>query len=137
MTALLAAWRAPGRAGGRAAGLAPPRRPSPAGTRRGASLAITAPVDQLFLATEVNEWALCAALVERDPLRWSALEAALVAAAMAAAENGTNPAAQSRPVIEESAAFARFERLAASEANPKLRALLDAAADTRAAVCPR
>src|SRR4029077_6624914 len=30
----------------------------------GASLAIAAPSDQLFLATEVNEWALCAALVE-------------------------------------------------------------------------
>ncbi len=33
----------------------------------GTSLAITAPVDQLFLATEVNEWALCASLIERDP----------------------------------------------------------------------
>jgi hypothetical protein len=28
----------------------------------GASLAIAAPLDQLFTATEVNEWALCAAL---------------------------------------------------------------------------
>ncbi len=37
----------------------------------GVSLAITAPYDQLFLATEVNEWALCAALVERDPKRGS------------------------------------------------------------------
>jgi hypothetical protein len=35
----------------------------------GVSLAITAPYDQLFLATEVNEWALCAALVERDPVQ--------------------------------------------------------------------
>jgi cyanophycin synthetase len=39
----------------------------------GVSLAITAPYDQLFLATELNEWALCAALVERDPKRWSQL----------------------------------------------------------------
>ena len=52
----------------------------------GASLAISAPCDQLFLATEVNEWALCAALIERDPVRWSNLEQALVAAAMTAAE---------------------------------------------------
>ena len=29
----------------------------------GASLALAAPIDQLFTATELNEWALCAALV--------------------------------------------------------------------------
>ena len=97
----------------------------------GTSLAITAPVDQLFLATEVNEWALCASLIERDPLQWSALEAALVAQALEAAASGANPAAHIRPVIEESAAFARFERLSSAEAHPKLRALLDAA-ETRA-----
>ncbi|MGA2397100.1 MAG: Mur ligase family protein [Steroidobacteraceae bacterium] len=94
----------------------------------GASLAIAAPCDQLFLATEVNEWALCAALVERDPVRWGALEQALVAAAMTAAENAANPAANLKPVIEESAAFERFRRIAALEANPKLRALLEVAA---------
>jgi cyanophycin synthetase len=94
----------------------------------GASLAISAPCDQLFLATEVNEWALCAALIERDPVRWSNLEQALVAAAMTAAENAANPAANLQPVIEESAALERFERLAALEANPKLRALLEVAA---------
>jgi cyanophycin synthetase len=94
----------------------------------GASLAISAPCDQLFLATEVNEWALCAALIERDPVRWSNLEQALVAAAMTAAENAANPAANLEPVIEESAALERFERIAALEANPKLRALLEVAA---------
>jgi cyanophycin synthetase len=94
----------------------------------GASLAISAPCDQLFLATEVNEWALCAALIERDPVRWSHLEPALLAAAMTAAENPANPAANLEPVIEESAALGRFERLAALEANPKLRALLEVAA---------
>jgi cyanophycin synthetase len=94
----------------------------------GASLAISAPCDQLFLATEVNEWALCAALVERDPVQWSNLERLLVAAAMTAAENAANPAANLKPVIEESAALERFERLAALQANPKLRALLEAAA---------
>jgi len=97
----------------------------------GASLAISAPCDQLFLATEVNEWALCAAVVERDPKRWSHLGQALVAAAITAAENSANPAADLKPVIEESAALERFERLATLEGNPKLRALLEAAA-TRA-----
>jgi cyanophycin synthetase len=96
----------------------------------GASLAITAPLDQLFLATEVNEWALCAALVERDPERWSGLEKALIAEVQAA-ENSATPAANIPPVIEESAALARFERLSALETHPKLQALLDAAA-TRA-----
>ena len=94
----------------------------------GASLAITAPYDQLFLATEVNEWALCAALLERDPGRWSNLEQILIAAAAAAAENPANPAANLEPVMEESAALERFERVAALEANPKLRALLEVAA---------
>ncbi len=92
------------------------------------SLAIAAPYDQLFLATEVNEWALCAALVERDPTRWRQLEKALVAEALEAAANSAAADATILPVIEECAAFARFERLAALESNPKLRALLDAAA---------
>ncbi|HWY94251.1 MAG TPA: Mur ligase family protein [Steroidobacteraceae bacterium] len=94
----------------------------------GASLAISAPSDQLFLATEVNEWALCAALVECDPVGWCGLEAALIAQAQQAAENSPNPEADMPPVIEESAAFARFERLSSLESHPKLRALLDAAA---------
>jgi UDP-N-acetylmuramyl tripeptide synthase len=127
---LLAAWRARVERVGARLGW----RGQEAVVRRhatGASLAITAPCDQLFLATEVNEWALCAALLERDPARWSTLEQALVAAALTAAENTANPAANLAPVIEESAALERFERLAALEANPKLRALLDVAA-TRA-----
>jgi UDP-N-acetylmuramyl tripeptide synthase len=94
----------------------------------GASLAITAPYDQLFLATEVNEWALCAALTERDPVRWRNLEQALVAEALEASENTAIPPADLMPVIEESAALARFERLSSLESHPKLRALLDAAA---------
>jgi UDP-N-acetylmuramyl tripeptide synthase len=94
----------------------------------GVSLALTAPYDQLYLATEVNEWALCAALVERDPARASSLEGALIAEALQAAENTENPGADIQPVIEESAALARFERLAALESHPKLRALLDSAA---------
>jgi cyanophycin synthetase len=93
----------------------------------GASLAIAAPIDQLFLATEVNEWALCAALVERDPARWAKLEEALVAQASVAADS-TNQALDLLPVIDESAALARFERLSVLEAQPKLRSLLGAAA---------
>ncbi len=98
----------------------------------GASLALAAPCDQLFLATEVNEWALCAALVEHEPERWSFLPAALAAAAEAApaATAADDPvgAAEPAPVIEQSAAFARFEYLAHREANPALRALLREAA---------
>jgi cyanophycin synthetase len=124
---LLAAWRTRVEQVGARLGWAHPqtvvRRHS-----TGTSLAIAAPCDQLFLATEVNEWALCAALVQRDPARWSHLEQLLVAAATTAAENAANPAANLRPVLEESAALERFERLAALEANPKLRALLEVAA---------
>jgi cyanophycin synthetase len=94
----------------------------------GVLLAISAPLDLLLLATEVNEWALCASLVERDPLRWSGLEEALVAAAAAAAEDGASPAPGPAPVIEESAALARFERLGSVESRPPLRALIEAAA---------
>jgi len=93
---------------------------------RGILLAISAPADQLLLATELNEWALCAALVERDPKRWAGLQDAL-----AAAVDGANPAAELTPgllpVIEESAALARFRQLSAVEAAPKLRALINAA----------
>jgi UDP-N-acetylmuramyl tripeptide synthase len=93
----------------------------------GASLAIAAPYDQLFLATEVNEWALCASLVARDPVRWKDLEAALVAEALQAAEGSANPTVDFPPVLEESAALARFAQLASLESQPRLRALLDAA----------
>jgi len=94
----------------------------------GVLLSIAAPIDQLFLATEVNEWALCASLQERDPACGPALEAALLAAALENAPGGAaaaDPAAAiDAPVLEEAAAFARFARLAAREARPALRALL-------------
>jgi cyanophycin synthetase len=96
--------------------------------RGGASLALAAPADQLLLATEVNEWALCAALVERDPLRWSGLEGALVAEALQTAVGAAEQAPASLPVIEESAALARFAQLASRESHPQLQALLGAAA---------
>jgi UDP-N-acetylmuramyl tripeptide synthase len=125
--ALIAAWRARVERAGTRLGwinrLAVARRHA-----GGASLAIAAPYDQLFLATEVNEWALCAALIERDPVRWSGLGAALVAQELQASDNAASPAADLVPAIEDAAALARFERLSALESHPKLRALLDAAA---------
>ncbi|MGB8694194.1 MAG: Mur ligase family protein [Steroidobacteraceae bacterium] len=87
----------------------------------GASLALAAPLDQLFLATEVNEWALCATLCEREPQRWSGMEAALLAAAI---ENAADATEVDPPVLNEPAAFARFSRLAAREARADLCALL-------------
>jgi len=105
-------------------------RGSPAVTARrhagGVSLALAAPVDALYTATEVNEWALCAALIEHDGARWHNLEAELAAAALADAADveGFIP-----PLLDEHAALARFARLAAREARPPLRALLAAAAD--------
>jgi cyanophycin synthetase len=93
----------------------------------GASLAIAAPCDQLFAATEVNEWALCGAVRERDPAHWESLEAALLAAAL---EDASDPVTVLPPVLEESAALERLARLAAREARPALRRLL-AEADAR------
>jgi UDP-N-acetylmuramyl tripeptide synthase len=129
--ALLAGWqaraaRARARLGWNVAGDAAGHTPALVARvhARGASLALAAPVDALYVATEVNEWALCAALLDQDRERWSGLEAALAAAAL---ENATDPAAVIAPVLEESAAFRRFERLAAREARPDLRALLAAA----------
>jgi cyanophycin synthetase len=90
----------------------------------GASLALAAPCDQLFTATEVNEWALCAALVERDPQHWTAIEDALLAAAVEAADGAR---VEDPPVIDEALAMARFQRLASREARPVLRQLVHAA----------
>lgn len=90
----------------------------------GASLAVAAPCDQLFTATEVNEWALCSALLERDPLHWSSLEDSLVAAAVEAADGAV---VEEPPVLDEPRAFARLRRLADRELRPALRALLGAA----------
>ena len=101
----------------------------------GTALALAAPVDQLFTATEVNEWAYCASLAAADPARWSHLEGALITAARQAAADADTPMsvpfADSLPVLEEKAAFARFATLSKIEAAPKLRGLV-AAADERA-----
>jgi cyanophycin synthetase len=92
----------------------------------GVLLAISAPSDELWLATELNEWALCAALAERDPTTRDALEAALLAAAAADSEAGVP--SDLAPIIDETAAFARFEKLASLEKRPALHALLVVAA---------
>jgi len=90
----------------------------------GASLAIAAPFDRLFTATELNEWAFCAALHERDPSHWGNLCDALRDAAQAASPN---PASAVPAEIEEPAALARLARIATREARPDLSALVDAA----------
>jgi cyanophycin synthetase len=94
----------------------------------GVSLAIAAPCDLLFLATEVNEWAWCASLQERDAPRWRGLEAALLAAAL---ENATDPGTVIAPVLDEAAAMQRFRQLLGREINPALRLLLTTAAARR------
>jgi len=131
--ACITAWQA--RVGRAAAHLGWSERGAAYRTHRGGTLlAIAAPSDQLFLATEVNEWALCATLIERDPTRWADLERALIDAAERAAQDskddaaGGAPVAAPLPVIAEAAALARFEVLALRETMPALRALLDAAA---------
>jgi UDP-N-acetylmuramyl tripeptide synthase len=126
--ALLDAWRA--RAARARAHLGWDEVDGPSGARpgivarvhaSGASLALAAPIDALFTATEVNEWALCAALIEQDGARWRGLEEQLVTAAL---EDAADVAGFIAPVLEERAALARFERLADREARPALRALL-------------
>ena len=102
----------------------------------GVSLALAAPCDQLFVATEVNEWALCATFEElgREPEGAALLgydydlAHELAAAALA---NAADPASVIAPVLGEAAAFARLERLAAQEARPLLRSLLAAAGARR------
>jgi hypothetical protein len=81
----------------------------------GSTLGFTAPRDQLLTAREANEWALCAALLERDPGHWGALREALRDGTIAAARADSarpNPAAS----IEEQAALAHLQRIGCDEA---------------------
>jgi cyanophycin synthetase len=84
----------------------------------GASLALAAPVDQLFTATEVNEWALAASIAEREPAQRKALVAALAA---------EQPDETEAPALETPGALLRLRRRAAREASPLLRQLVEAA----------
>lgn len=82
----------------------------------GASLALAAPVDELFTATEVNEWALCSAVHTREPERWPLLESAW---RDTQPENLFLP-----PVLDEGAALVRLSQLSGAERKPALTALL-------------
>jgi hypothetical protein len=92
----------------------------------GASLAIGAPFDQLFLATEVNEWALCAAIAAQGTREAGELEHLLVAQAREQATDGGLDE-NWLPVLAEARAFKRFSHLQSREALPALRQLLGAA----------
>jgi UDP-N-acetylmuramyl tripeptide synthase len=97
----------------------PPGQARALAHRTGASLALSAPVDQLITATEVNEWALAASIAERAPGRAAGLIAALAA---------EQPEEAEPPVLESAGALLRLRRRAAREAQPRLRALIEAAA---------
>lgn len=90
----------------------------------GASLALAAPLDRLFSATELNEWALCAALHDRDPVHWQGLRDALRASAE---QSDPTPASPFPAEIDADAALARLARIAAQEQRPGLLALVEAA----------
>jgi len=75
------------------------------------TLMFTAPADQLQTAREANEWALCAALLERDPGHWSSLQESLRAAAVADPRRSGI-----LTEIDDAAALVRLARLAAVEA---------------------
>lgn len=90
----------------------------------GASLALQAPIDQLFTATELNEWALCATVFERDPVRWANVTVDLLADYL---EDANDPADVIPPVLEERAALARLAVRAASERRPDVLLLIEAA----------
>lgn len=122
--ALLAGWRERIARGRRRLGW---RADAPAVSREhapGTALAIAAEYDQLYTATELNEWAWCATLCERDPRRVVAFETAL---ATAAEESPGGFASRVPPVIEEASALERLAVLAHEERNPVLRALVEGA----------
>jgi hypothetical protein len=75
------------------------------------TLAFEAPARFLTTAMEANEWALCAALVERDPGHWSGLRDSLRQAACTVTASGL---ALPPPEIDDTAALARFARLASA-----------------------
>ena len=97
----------------------------------GVSLAIAAPPDQLFTATELNEWALCAALHDRDPLHWAGLRDSLRAYAE---QSGPSPSSAFPPEIDRHAALARLADIAARERRPGLLELVREARERRLAV---
>ncbi|HEX9206916.1 MAG TPA: hypothetical protein VF851_01685 [Steroidobacteraceae bacterium] len=79
------------------------------------TLTFTVPCNQLHTAREANEWALCAALIERDPSHWSSLQESLRAAVTAAAADDPARACVATE-IEEAPALQRLQRIGAAEA---------------------
>jgi hypothetical protein len=80
-----------------------------------ATLGFTAPDDQLLTAREANEWALCAALLERDPVHWGALHEVMRDAVIAHARLD---AALPEPgaALDEATALAHLRRSSGAEA---------------------
>ena len=85
-------------------------------------------MDQLFTATELNEWALCATVFERDPVRWANVTVDLLADYL---EDASDPADVIPPVLEEHAALSRLAARAASERRPDVVSLIEAASARR------
>lgn len=83
--------------------------PAVAGIR---CLCFTAPAHQLHTAREANEWALCAAIHQRDPMHWCALRESLRNAAAAAASECQRVVAE----IDECRALERLRHLGIVEA---------------------
>jgi hypothetical protein len=81
----------------------------------GMSLAIVAPPHRLRTAMEINEWALCAALRERDPMHWCGLRDALRTLVH---RDGATPAGSLPAEIDAVAALARFAHLDVAEGAP-------------------
>ena len=80
-----------------------------------ATLGFTAPVDQLLTAREANEWALCATLLERDPVHWSALHEAMRDVVIARARVDAAPP-HPAAALDETAALAHLCQSGGDEA---------------------
>lgn len=89
----------------------------------GTQFVLAAPPDQLFTATELNEWALCASLVALGRAGAADLEEAL---AHAMQVNGTalSEGIGIAPRLERTAAFARLKAFSQRERNPALLTVL-------------
>ncbi|MGI9246291.1 MAG: hypothetical protein ACR2I8_06255, partial [Steroidobacteraceae bacterium] len=70
------------------------------------ALGFTAPAHQLHTACATNEWALCAAMLARDPCHWGSLTDSLREAA--AARPATQPGVPAE--VDEEAALMRLAR---------------------------
>lgn len=131
--ASLAAWRERVAAGRAALGWPIDQHCLARRHARGVTLVFAAPLDQLFTATELNEWALCAAFAAREPAHWRAMLAAQRALpiddaeAAAALEPSIVELYLEHPDLADAEALAWLRDHAAREAQPALRRLVDVA----------